>query len=85
MARRQGLEPSALRTVAYAQPTLFPEIETELATESCTVVFAIYFDSFLFVFATAVLQYAFGTNSSFSACESAILLCLVCYVTTKVP
>jgi hypothetical protein len=49
-----------------------------------TVVFAIYADSFLFVFATAVLQFGFGVNQSIYICQSAILLCLVCYVTTKV-
>ena len=48
------------------------------------VVFAIYGDSFLFVFATAILQFGFGVDHSRDACASAILLCLVCYVTTKV-
>ncbi|KAK1774338.1 hypothetical protein QBC45DRAFT_337857 [Copromyces sp. CBS 386.78] len=47
------------------------------------VVFAIYADSFLFVFATAILQFGFGVDNSASICESAILLCLACYVTTK--
>ncbi|KAK0706839.1 hypothetical protein B0T26DRAFT_655751, partial [Lasiosphaeria miniovina] len=47
------------------------------------LVFAIYSDSFLFVFATAILQFAFGVDHSISVCESAILLCLACYVTTK--
>jgi hypothetical protein len=49
-----------------------------------SVVFAIYTDSFLFVLATAILQFGFGVGYSGSVCESAILLCLVCYVTTKV-
>jgi hypothetical protein len=48
------------------------------------VVFAIYADSFLFVFATAVLQFGLGVDQSIYICQSAILLCLVCYVTTKV-
>ncbi|KJZ70545.1 hypothetical protein HIM_10048 [Hirsutella minnesotensis 3608] len=48
------------------------------------LVFAIYIDSYLFVFATAILQHSVGVNSSLSTCEGAILLCLVCYVTTKV-
>lgn len=48
------------------------------------MVFAIYGDSFLFVFATAILQFGFGVDHSMDACASAILLCLVCYVTTKV-
>ncbi|KAK3345242.1 hypothetical protein B0H65DRAFT_558204 [Neurospora tetraspora] len=47
------------------------------------MVFAIYADSFLFVFATAILQFGFGVDTSASICESAILLCLACYVTTK--
>ncbi|KAK0740207.1 hypothetical protein B0T18DRAFT_332255, partial [Schizothecium vesticola] len=47
------------------------------------LVFAIYGDSFLFVFATAILQFGFGVDHSMDACASAILLCLVCYVTTK--
>ncbi|KAK4038921.1 hypothetical protein C8A01DRAFT_17010, partial [Parachaetomium inaequale] len=47
------------------------------------LVFAIYTDSFMFVFATAILQFGFGVGYSGSVCESAILLCLVCYVTTK--
>ncbi|KAK3493099.1 hypothetical protein B0T13DRAFT_449988 [Neurospora crassa] len=51
---------------------------------SFLMVFAIYADSFLFVFATAILQFGFGVDSSASICESAILLCLACYVTTKV-
>ena len=48
-----------------------------------TVVFAIYIDSYLFVFTTALLQNSFGVNSSLEICQGAILLCLVCYVTTK--
>ncbi|KAK4186564.1 hypothetical protein QBC35DRAFT_516091 [Podospora australis] len=47
------------------------------------LVFAIYGDSFLFVFATGILQFGFGVGYSVSVCESAILLCLACYVTTK--
>jgi hypothetical protein len=48
------------------------------------VVLAIYADSSVFVFATAILQFGFGVGYSGSVCESAILLCLACYVTTKV-
>lgn len=48
------------------------------------VVFAIYIDSMLFVIVTAILQQIFGVNSSYAMCHGAILLCLVCYVTTKV-
>lgn len=48
------------------------------------VVFAIYTDSYVFVFASAMLQHSIGVNSSLRTCDSAILICLVCYVTTKV-
>ncbi|TFB04933.1 hypothetical protein CCMA1212_002820 [Trichoderma ghanense] len=47
------------------------------------MVFAIYLDSYAFVVATAVLQHSLGVNSSYGICEAAIILCLVCYVTTK--
>ncbi|KAH6900166.1 hypothetical protein B0T10DRAFT_17751 [Thelonectria olida] len=46
--------------------------------------FAIYVDSFAFVVVTTILQQIFGLNSSYSLCHGAILLCLVCYVTTKI-
>ncbi|KAK1988309.1 hypothetical protein LZ30DRAFT_776984 [Colletotrichum cereale] len=48
------------------------------------LVFAIYADSYLFVFVTAILQFALGVNTNIQICDGAILLCLVCYVTTKV-
>ncbi|PHH89738.1 hypothetical protein CDD83_5390 [Cordyceps sp. RAO-2017] len=47
------------------------------------LVFAIYSDSYVFVAATALLQHALGVNAGPRTCDSAILLCLVCYVTTK--
>ncbi|KAH6688351.1 hypothetical protein F5X68DRAFT_260856 [Plectosphaerella plurivora] len=47
------------------------------------LVYLIYVDSYLFVFVTAILQFALGVNTSISICDGAILLCLVCYVTTK--
>lgn len=53
-------------------------------TEDILVTFAIYLVSYLFVFVTALLQYSFGVNSSYGLCDGAILLCLVCYVLTKV-
>lgn len=42
------------------------------------VVFAIFFDSWLFVFVTAILKFGVGLNTSFGVCQGAILLCLVC-------
>lgn len=48
------------------------------------LVFAIYVDSYFFVIATAILQQVFGVNTHHNICHGAILLCLVCYVTTKI-
>ncbi|GKT57375.1 hypothetical protein ColTof4_11521 [Colletotrichum tofieldiae] len=48
------------------------------------VVLAVYTDSYLFVFVTAILQFALGVNTNIQICDGAILLCLVCYITTKV-
>ncbi|KAF4453589.1 hypothetical protein F53441_3734 [Fusarium austroafricanum] len=48
------------------------------------LVLIIYIDSYGFVFVSAVLQQVFGLNTSFNICHGAILLCLVCYVTTKI-
>ncbi|KAI1023427.1 hypothetical protein LB503_000622 [Fusarium chuoi] len=47
-------------------------------------VLVIYVDSYGFVFTSAILQQVFGVNSSFNICHGAILLCLICYVTTKI-
>ncbi|KAI1863941.1 uncharacterized protein JN550_009220 [Neoarthrinium moseri] len=47
------------------------------------LVFAIFVDSWLFVFVTAILKHGVGINTSYGMCSSAILLCLICYVTTK--
>lgn len=44
----------------------------------------IYIDSYMFVFAAAVLQFGFNVDYSIGVCEAAIYSCLVCYVTTKV-
>ncbi|OHW92050.1 hypothetical protein CSPAE12_09285 [Colletotrichum incanum] len=48
------------------------------------LVLAVYTDSYLFVFVTAILQFALGVNTNIQICDGAILLCLVCYITTKV-
>lgn len=48
------------------------------------VVFGVYVTSFAFVFGTAVLKFGVGLDTSNMACDSAILLCLVAYVSTKV-
>ncbi|KAH6848359.1 hypothetical protein B0I37DRAFT_406114 [Chaetomium sp. MPI-CAGE-AT-0009] len=65
-------------------PSCYAAARPILIQWSSSVVFAIYTDSFMFVFATAVLQFGFGAGYSGAACETAILLCLVCYVTTKI-
>jgi hypothetical protein len=57
---------------------------TDTTLTGNAVVFAIYIDSYLFVFATAILQLALGVNTSLAFCSGAIFLCLACYVTTKV-
>ncbi|OJD33741.1 ring finger domain protein [Diplodia corticola] len=43
----------------------------------------IYVDSFLFVFVTALFKDV-GLNSNQTICEGAILLCLICYMSTKI-
>ncbi|KAG9669187.1 hypothetical protein KCU98_g16773, partial [Aureobasidium melanogenum] len=48
------------------------------------LIIAIYIDSFLFIFCTAVLSKAFSLNQSAGICDGAILLCLLCYMTTKI-
>ncbi|OIW27947.1 hypothetical protein CONLIGDRAFT_455527 [Coniochaeta ligniaria NRRL 30616] len=48
------------------------------------VAVAIYIDSWIFVFATAIIQFGFGVDFSFPVCDSAILLCLLCYVSSKI-
>ncbi|CAF3502219.1 unnamed protein product [Fusarium graminearum] len=48
------------------------------------LVLIIYVDSYGFVFTSAILTQVFGLNTSFNICHGAIILCLVCYVTTKI-
>ncbi|OCK74406.1 hypothetical protein K432DRAFT_409888 [Lepidopterella palustris CBS 459.81] len=48
------------------------------------LIIAIYIDSTLFVFVTAIISKGLGINDSRQICEGAILLCLICYMTTKV-
>lgn len=43
----------------------------------------IYVDSLVFIFATAILEHGLGLNSNMSVCGAAILLCLACYLSTK--
>ncbi|KAF3047410.1 hypothetical protein E8E12_004184 [Didymella heteroderae] len=48
------------------------------------LILMIYVDSTLFVLATSVIVHGLGINSSRAVCEGGILLCLVCYMTTKI-
>ncbi|KAF3082979.1 hypothetical protein TWF102_008768 [Orbilia oligospora] len=48
------------------------------------LVLGVYLDSWLFAFSSTVLNVAFGLRSSITACNAGILLCLICYLTTKV-
>jgi hypothetical protein len=54
------------------------------AAVAAAVIFAIFVDSWLFVFSSTVLQSSFGLNSGPKACDAGILLCLVCYLSSKV-
>ncbi|PSN62490.1 hypothetical protein BS50DRAFT_120103 [Corynespora cassiicola Philippines] len=48
------------------------------------LIIIIYVDSTLFVFVTDVIARGFGINKSVGICEGGILLCLVCYMSTKI-
>ncbi|KAF7195278.1 hypothetical protein HII31_03484 [Pseudocercospora fuligena] len=50
---------------------------------SALLLLIIYVDSFLFIFTTALIKHI-GINRSEGLCDGAILLCLVCYMSTKV-
>ncbi|KAH7058657.1 hypothetical protein B0J12DRAFT_651025 [Macrophomina phaseolina] len=47
------------------------------------LIIVIYTDSFLFVFVTALFK-DIGLNENLQICDGAILLCLICYMTTKI-
>ncbi|OTB11384.1 hypothetical protein K445DRAFT_15836 [Daldinia sp. EC12] len=48
------------------------------------LVFAIYLDSWAFVFGSGIVDYGLGVDSNLGVCSSAILLCLFFYVTSKI-
>ncbi|TLS20996.1 uncharacterized protein PpBr36_10825 [Pyricularia pennisetigena] len=58
-------------------------LTTKLLLRVSTVLFFIYADSYMFVFSSAIIQYGVGINVNFAACDAAIIICLVFYVTTK--
>ncbi|KAI8960617.1 hypothetical protein F5Y11DRAFT_358341 [Daldinia sp. FL1419] len=47
------------------------------------LVFAIYLDSWAFVFGSGIVDYGLGVDSNLGVCSAAILLCLFFYVTSK--
>ncbi|KAI2602770.1 uncharacterized protein GGS25DRAFT_528725 [Hypoxylon fragiforme] len=47
------------------------------------VVLSIYGVSWGFVFASTIVNYGIGVNSSLGACSAAILICLFCYANSK--
>lgn len=48
------------------------------------VILLIYSDSFLFVFGAAIVQYSFDSKNDPVVCQSATLMCLSGYLTSKV-
>ncbi|RPB25321.1 hypothetical protein L211DRAFT_759234, partial [Terfezia boudieri ATCC MYA-4762] len=48
------------------------------------LILCVYADSWTFVFSSTILQSSLGLDSSHDACDAAILLCLVCYLTSKI-
>ncbi|KAB5585901.1 hypothetical protein GE09DRAFT_1210488 [Coniochaeta sp. 2T2.1] len=72
----------ALASIALISSFLSEDFPSCSGTLNWLVV-AIYVDSFIFVFATAIIQFGFGVDFSFPVCDSAILLCLLCYISSK--
>ncbi|KAG6008929.1 hypothetical protein E4U54_008631 [Claviceps lovelessii] len=88
--------PLAGRFIAIIVSLLSTTVLTMFLTQRCLairywsrvpvvmwLVLAIYVDSYLFVIGSALLQNTLGANYNMKTCDSAILMCLVCYVTTK--
>lgn len=59
-------------------------LEMSPASLIVEVILAIYSDSFLFILSTAILDKSWSINESHAFCQAAILLCLICYMTTKI-
>ncbi|KAI9054227.1 hypothetical protein LZ554_001395 [Drepanopeziza brunnea f. sp. 'monogermtubi'] len=49
----------------------------------CWLILVIYGDSIIFVLGSAIVSHGYGVGSSPSICAKAVLLCLACYMTTK--
>jgi positive regulator of sigma E activity len=54
------------------------DVDTLVTELVFAVVFAIYIDSFLFVFVTAIVSQSLGLNNARSLCSAAITLCGFC-------
>ncbi|CZT09660.1 uncharacterized protein RCO7_03748 [Rhynchosporium graminicola] len=48
------------------------------------LILIIYADSILFIFISTILQHGFGLNINMTICPSSIVICLACYMTTKI-
>ncbi|KAI6374675.1 hypothetical protein MCOR25_003138 [Pyricularia grisea] len=74
----------------YEQPFATKPISVVIALTSCcilacfTMVLAIYFMSFSFVFGSSILQFGFGSELNYATCSTTTFLCLGAYVATKV-
>ena len=86
IARRvQGVRDwKRLPLVCWCKYLTKPLPATSVLTSRSQVVLLIYCDSIIFVVGTAILSNGFGVDSSQDICSKAVLLCLGCYMTTKV-
>lgn len=50
----------------------------------CWLIIVIYVDSLVFIIGGSVLSHGYNMESSKTACSQAVLLCIACYMTTKV-
>lgn len=50
----------------------------------CAVVLVIYVDSIVFIMGASILSHGYDMELNKELCSKAILLCLACYMTTKV-
>ncbi|KAK8004919.1 hypothetical protein PG990_010956 [Apiospora arundinis] len=85
-ARVGGIVVSVLASSACASFFLFcaAQVQSWRSLAWTTwLLLAIYFDSYLFVMASAVLHFGFSLNEFHSLCEAATLLCLLAYLSSK--
>jgi hypothetical protein len=52
--------------------------------DSIAAIIVIYVDSLVFIMGASIISHGFDMESSKDLCSQAILLCLACYMTTKV-